>query len=133
MGVQVAGEFSAEQLIVVLENLAGKIGRLEADAHVALYEKQDEAAYRLKLEEKTELLIALPATVANMLSGLKNTEVRAFVQERIEKFGASASNAKKISSIFYMSALLYPEDYQEGEENDFENFIASLKKKISSN
>jgi hypothetical protein len=34
--------------------------------------------------------------------------------------------------VFYMSALLYPDDYREGEPNDLETFVDSVRKHAAS-
>jgi len=38
-------------------------------------------------------------------------------------FARRAGQAMDLGSIFYMTALLYPEDYVAGEKNDLERFL----------
>ena len=46
---------------------------------------------------------------------------------RLHRFSASARNALRIGSIFYMSALLYPEDHKPGQPDDLQVFIRRLR------
>lgn len=39
----------------------------------------------------------------------------------------SASTALRIGSVFFMTALLYPEDYKPGDLNDLEAYIEELR------
>jgi len=48
------------------------------------------------------------------------------IREGLKRFADSADNALSLDSVFYMSALLYPEDYHEGEANDLELFAEEL-------
>ncbi|KAB1443589.1 hypothetical protein [Pseudodesulfovibrio senegalensis] len=50
-----------------------------------------------------------------------------WVLDGLERFSASARNSLKIGSVFYMSALLYPEDHKPGQPNDLEVFAENLK------
>jgi hypothetical protein len=49
------------------------------------------------------------------------------IQEGLRRFARSAGTALSLNSVFYMSALLYPEDYCEGEPNDLEAFLEELR------
>ena len=40
-----------------------------------------------------------------------------------EDFARRAGMALSLESIFFMGALLYPEDYQDGDRNDLERFL----------
>ncbi len=49
------------------------------------------------------------------------------VKVRIERFSLSASQSLEVGSVFFMSALLYPDDYKDGEPNDLELFAAKVR------
>lgn len=119
-------EAGLKKIIQLLKETATKIRALEAEARTSLYDLQDEPAYREKLARKTDLLVALPSEVAPFLAGL-DPRHRELVAQRVQRFSASAAKAKRVGSVFYMSALLYPEDYRDGEKNDLENFITDLE------
>ena len=64
------------------------------------------------------LLAALPADM--------DAQERERLHHRLRAFSASANNALRLGSLFYMSALLYPEDHKPGQPDDMQVFIASL-------
>ena len=71
------------------------------------------------------LLMELPDLVDPFLEGMVK-DIRAEIETGLKSFARRASQALELSSIFYMSALLYPDDYREGDRNDLELFIDRL-------
>ena len=112
-----------DELIFALKSVAVEIRLIEADASVALHEQGDEGFYRNKMREKTEILRDLPEIMKNRVDQLPRKE-REKIALRLDRFSMSASTALKLNSVFYMSALLYPEDHRAGEPNDLERFIS---------
>ena len=49
------------------------------------------------------------------------------ITQKLEQFSMSASTALRIGSVFFMTALLYPEDHKPGEPNDLDAYIEKLK------
>jgi hypothetical protein len=47
----------------------------------------------------------------------------------LNDFARRAGQALELSSLFYLAALLYPEGHREGDKNDLEKFIRSLKER----
>jgi hypothetical protein len=117
--------------VSALQTVAESIRRIEAEALEALFYRDEPEAYRQKLEEKTTLLMELPKRVEPFLDGM-DKDARGEILSRVSAFARGASQAWELSSIFYMSALLYPEDHREGEKNDLENFIDRLRSKYLS-
>lgn len=117
---------SIQQLINGLEQIAVKIRALEADARAALFDRNDEPAYRRDLKEKTLLLMELPERMKPCLDDLDGP-LRRKIEAGLKDFARRASQANSISSVFYMAALLYPDDYREGDPNDLEKFIKGLR------
>ncbi len=101
---------------------AATIRRLEAEASRALHEAGDTAAHREKLTAKCLLLEALPEETAGALAGSDADGVTAFAAG-LEDFARRAGMALSLESIFFMGALLYPDDYQDGDPNDLERFL----------
>lgn len=116
-----------EMLAGWLENEAGEIRKIERKAHLALYNEKDEPLYRDLMKAKALKLADLAESVSPYISAL-DTKDREIVGERMERFSISASKALEIGSVFFMSALLYPEDYKDGEKNDLENFADRVKR-----
>ncbi|QGY40930.1 hypothetical protein GM415_12580 [Pseudodesulfovibrio cashew] len=116
------------ELISYLEDVAAKVRRLEEEGD-AVIETEGQLAFQAKLEEKAELLAAL-GEKAWKLTEAVGGELGKEIAARLEQFSMSASTSLRIGSVFFMTALLYPEDHQPGEPNDLETFITDLKGKL---
>lgn len=96
---------------------------------LACLEKGDTAGYADGMHRKAELLADLKAHTAPLLEALTDSvpaEEWERLRHRLHCFSASANNALRLDSLFYMSALLYPEDHKPGQSDDLQVFIASL-------
>lgn len=117
------------KLIEFLEEKASAVRRLEQEGDEVI-DTDGQLAFQAKLEEKAELLAELgekawPLTEA--IDGPLGEEVA----QKLEQFSMSASTALRIGSVFFMTALLYPEDHQPGEPNDLETYILELKERAA--
>ncbi len=117
--------------VSALQSAAENIRRIENEAREALFTRDDPETYRQKLREKTMLLMELPELAGPFCDGMAKA-VRAEFETGLNSFAMRAAQAWQLSSIFYMSALLYPEDYREGDRNDLESFIERLRTKFLS-
>ena len=108
-----------------LDERARDVRRMEEQALREL-ERKNIQSYRDGMRCKAELLAGLPAASDPLLRGLPEDATRA-IREGLRRFANSADNALSLDSVFYMSALLYPEDYREGEANDLELFAEELR------
>ena len=115
----------------ILTSAAERIRSIEHEAGEALFSRDDPKTYRQKLQEKTILLMELPEMLAPCCEGMPE-DMRAEIETNLNAFAMRAEQALELSSIFYMSALLYPETYQEGDMNDLESFIHQLREKYQS-
>jgi len=113
-------------LTEALRQEAAKVRELEQQADRALHEDGDTARYTSLLGDKAELLSALPETVQALLEELPGTQ-REQTEERLQSFAHSADMALELESVFFMRQLLYPEDYEEGRDNDLEKLVRSLE------
>ncbi len=117
--------------VSTLQSAAEKIRRIEDEAREALFTRDDPETHRQKLQEKTMLLMELPELAGPFYDGMAK-DVRAEFEKGLNSFAMRAEQAWELSSIFFMSALLYPEDYREGDRNDLELFIDRLRIKYLS-
>ena len=108
-----------------LEERARDVRRIEGQALHEL-ERKDIEAYRDGMRRKATLLASLPKASVPLLDGLPTDAAHA-IQEGLWRFARNAGNALSLDSVFYMSALLYPEDYREGQANDLEIFLQELR------
>ncbi len=113
------------QLKERLWELAKQIRHLDYSADQVLQEKYDLQKHKEILKRKATLLSSLPEQVQPYLSNIEN-HVWERVMEQLNIFANNAQQALKVESVFFMRQLLYPEDYQEGQDNDLERFIRSL-------
>ncbi len=109
-----------------LSEQAEKIRELEKKADKILEESYDLDQYRSLLEQKAQMLVALPEAAEPFLSQLPH-QTGAAVEQRLNTFARNAQQALGIGSVFFMRQLLYPEDYREGQANDLESFIQTLQ------
>ncbi len=109
-----------------LESEAREVRAIERQAYKALHDENDETAYRELMRVKALRLADLADNASGYMTGIDSRDEAAVVG-RIERFSSSAATAIEIGSVFFMSALLYPEDYMEGENNDLENFAERVR------
>ncbi|MCG8529201.1 MAG: hypothetical protein MI749_00900 [Desulfovibrionales bacterium] len=114
-------------LISVLSEQAAKIAHLEALALSLVSDTSQVQRYRAILEEKARLLSAL-AQLGRPYTQKMDAARGVSIQHHLNRFSQSATASMSIGSPFYMSALLYPHDYQEGAPNDLERFIEELQR-----
>ncbi|MBD5553423.1 MAG: hypothetical protein HDQ44_03700 [Desulfovibrio sp.] len=114
----------ANELIDWLEKRHATIMDYEKVA-LTLMNAGDIDGYRKNMREKAESLANLAADAQPLLKNLANGPK---IEAPLERFSDSAATALEIDSVFYMSALLYPDDYKEGEPDNLALFIAGLKK-----
>jgi len=116
------------ELISFLEDKSATVSRLEKEGDAALDEK-GQLAFQEKLEEKAEILAALGEKAWKRTEAVGG-ELGKEIAMKLEQFSMSASASLRIGSVFFMTALLYPEDHKPGEPNDLESFIVELKKNL---
>jgi hypothetical protein len=114
-------------LITALKGVTRSVRTIESAALTALHEQKDEGTYRGLMREKAEVLRDLPSAMAPFVQRMEQG-VRDAIEPRLNGFARSAATALKLDSVFYMSALLYPEDYQEGGPNDLELWVDELER-----
>ena len=108
-----------------LEERAHEIRRIEGQALHELEQKNTQG-YCDGMRRKAELLAGLPKAAVPLINGLPEDAAQA-IQEGLWRFARNAGNALSLNSVFYMSALLYPEKYRQGEANDLELFLEELR------
>jgi len=115
-------------LIDYLEKTSTDVNRLETEAE-AVIEEEGQRAFQIKLEEKSEILAALGEKAWKLTEKVEGS-LGDEIARKLEQFSMSASAALRIGSVFFMTALLYPENHKPGEPNDLEAFIKELKEKV---
>ena len=109
-----------------LDTEACEIREIESRAYTALHHDNDESAYRDLMRSKALRLASLAEKGLPMAERLEQHE-RATAVKKMKRFSASASTALNIGSVFFMSALLYPDDYKDGQKNDLEVFAQTIR------
>ena len=110
-------------LRLLVSDIAQQVTTLEREAREVLQRDYSEESYRAIMRQKATLLASLHKLAAPSIAKLPQTEQTNIIDERLMRFSQSASNALNLNSVFYMSALLFPEDHEEGAPNDLEQFI----------
>ena len=130
-------ETSAKQrLIRFLQGILLTITRGEEQALALDPAAANQNAFRAIMLEKATMLKGLEDEAANLLSeyaeessmlGPQEVEKAEGAAETIHRFSKGANTALKLDSVFYMSALLYPDEHKKGEPNNLERLIAWLE------
>lgn len=115
-------------LINFLEEKAVLVRRLEIEGDEVL-ESEGQLAFQAKLEEKAEILASLGEKAWKLTEAVSG-ELGDEIAQKLEQFSMSASTSLRIGSVFFMTALLYPEDHKPGEPNDLDSYISELKEKL---
>jgi hypothetical protein len=105
---------------------ARTIRRLEAEGLDALHALGDKDTHRFNMMEKCELLADLADHAEPYLKGSDPVTER--LRVGLKDFSRRAAKAMDLQSIFFMSSLLYPDDYQDGQPNDLERFLLRFEK-----
>ena len=116
-------------LITRLKEAAARIAQLEQDAQTALRQEKNEDAYRQRLREKALFLAGLPESLAPDLADAPSA-ARVLSEPALSRFARGAREALSLDSVFYMSALLYPDHHAPGEPNNLELLILDLEKSL---
>lgn len=98
---------------------------LEAEAERVLQIDKDTEKYRALMCQKAMFLQALPGE-AEKHAAAAPADVARMAMERLEQFSVNASRALGLESVFYMSALLYPDSHIKGEPNNLERLAADI-------
>lgn len=98
----------------------------ERQALDALHERKDESAYRKGMLDKARMLAALEREAEDLVKALPE-EIRDRVRADLSSFSAGARMSITLDSVFYMSALLYPDDHKPGDPDNLQLLIASLE------
>ena len=114
-----------EELISYLEDAAATVRRLEAEGENVL-QAEGQTAFQAKLEEKAQFLAGLGEKAQKLVDAVGG-DLGHEIAQQLDQFSMSAGTALRIGSVFFMTALLYPEDYQLDEPNDLERFVKELK------
>lgn len=94
---------------------------------LACLDNGDKPGYSRQMHEKAEKLRDLHKLAIGPLKTLPDAE-RADVEATISRFSSGGATALSLDSLFYMSALLYPDDHKPGEPDNLERLISRLEK-----
>lgn len=117
-----------QSLVDFLEEACASVRHLE-EAAAAAIQQEDAETYRRLMHDKAELLQGLAHRAESKVEALPEA-LRQWVLQRLNRFSASAGQALQLGSVFYMSALLFPEEHQSGQPNDLENFTIEVRGRL---
>ncbi len=96
-------------LVDELQRTAARAAELEEAANRALYGANDRQAHRRHLVARAELLAGLEQRVRPLLAPLPS-RLASEVMAAVAEIAADAEQALAVDSVFYMAALLHPQD-----------------------
>ena len=112
-------------LLALLQDRAARIADLESRAAQTIEHDKDQAGYESLMLAKAESLASLAGDAEPLLDGADKDEAAA-----LRGFSKSAAMSLKVGSVFFMSALLYPDDHRPGTPNNLELLIESMKSRM---
>lgn len=118
-----------EALVDFLQARHKEIATIEQEAHAALYDRHDEAAYRDLMQKRALAIVALGDFDEEAEALFANAPRRAadLVRAKLSRFASGARMSLEIGSVFYMSALLYPDEHQQGEPDNLERLVLEVR------
>lgn len=114
------------RLVKALTLALTEICALEQQSKTFLYDQGDQQGYHNLQRQKAIQLCGLQDELP--LEEDLPSHLKILAQEKIGSLAFEAERALRLDSVFYMSVLLFPEDYQDGGENELENLINALKR-----
>lgn len=114
-------------LIAFIEDKIAQIAAIEARAKTLLHDNSDQEGYRQAMVSKAQLLANLARDATPKLMSVP-ISMRPAIEHRLDMFSQSAKRSLEIGSVFYMSALLYPDEHKPGEPNNLELWLVDLKR-----
>ncbi len=117
-----------QKLLSKLKEYSLEINNLTEKAEKLLASEYCFKDYHNILCQKANILRTIPDDPQIQIDHL-DERTQKYIIDKLGGFSHGATKALSLDSIFYMSALLYPEDYQPGDKNDLENFIQDLEQK----
>ena len=119
-------EQALTSLIKWLRNRHAEVMAAEAQA-LARLDAGDTPGHNEHMRLKAELLAAMAEDAKPLLEPLPG-ETRFNYALALEGFSASARMSLRLNSIFYMSALLYPDDHKPGQPDNLILCIEHMEK-----
>lgn len=117
------------ELLKWLEHISNELRVTETEAIESLDEDNADK-YNQGMRKKAELLASLSEAVMPMLEGV-DEKIASHVRAELGYFNSSAVRALELDSVFFMSALLYPDNHRPGDPNNFDLFTAEVCLSIS--
>lgn len=115
------------EFLLFLQERIEQVKQAEANAWHLLHEADDEPGYRENMRMKAEILANLASQARPFLDDISLIH-RPTIEHRLNMFAQSAQRSLDLDSVFYMSALLYPEDHQPGEPTTLELWLRDLER-----
>lgn len=113
-------------IIAFFEEVAHNIHDFEDKAKLSLAEGRNDEYIKI-MAQKAQTLASLPIEIKKYSMSALDEKAKLFLTQKINQFSSSAKNAQHFKSTWYMSQLLFDEDYKDGEPNNFDLFFEKLK------
>jgi hypothetical protein len=114
------------EFLIYLKKCHAHVMTLEAEAQGCL-DADDMENYRKKMCAKAEFLAKIDENAKPFLATFPG-EVRFNLTLALDRFASGARTALSLDSVFYMSALLYPDDHKPGMPDNLMQFIKDIER-----
>lgn len=118
-----------EAFIKWLQGVIDKINKFERQGREAVA-KGNQDSYIGIMKQKARLLASLYVKASPYLDNMDSEEAADYAERGLSVYSYNANKALELNSVFYMSALLFPDEYKQGELHNLEIFRDEMKKKL---
>lgn len=113
---EMSQEHCFEHFLIWLKGYHAEVMAVEAKG-LAFLQADDTPGYVTQMQEKAQMLSRMCDESKPHLEGLDGPW-RAKLVSSLERFSNSANMALRLNSVFFMSALLYPDEHKAGEPDN---------------
>ena len=115
------GKEALQPVVQILKETAEKFRSLDHEADMSLA-KKDTEGYKQKLQERAQLLVALPGQLENALGNV-DPQLKRKIEYEIQSFATEAQERLEGEGLFGLGALLTHMGDKIGDKNDLEKLI----------
>lgn len=125
MEKSVEGKETLQPVVQILRETAEKFRSLEHEADMSLA-KKDAEGYKQKLQERAQLLVALPSQLEGVLGNI-DPQLKQKIEYEIQHFATEAQERLKGKGLFSLGVLLTHVGDKIGDKNDLEKLIDRIE------
>ncbi len=125
MEKSVEGKETLQPVVQILKETAEKFRSLDHEVNMSIA-KKDAEGYKQKLQERAQLLVALPSQLESALSNV-DPQLKQKIEYEVQLFATEAQKQLEGENLFGLGVLLIHRDDKIGDKNDLEKLIDHIE------